>query len=161
LTESKIPDIQAGFEKNFSNLNVAMVGADFIHLTAGMMDSGKSISYEQYAVDDENIGMIRRILQGITITEDTPALDVIRRVGPGGHFVIQEHTLEHMSELYYPELSERCNFEVWEEKGHPSMLKRANSRIEQILDENTEAALDVELIDGIKAAFPGFQEAFS
>ena len=123
------------------------------------MDSGKSISYEQYAIDDENIGMIRRILQGITITEDTLALDVIRRVGPGGHFVIQEHTLDHMSELYYPDLSERCNFETWEQKGHPSMLKRANSRIQQILDENTEARLDIDLLDRIRSAFPGLQEA--
>jgi len=158
LTESKTPDIQAGFEKNFSNIKVAMAGADFIHLSAGMMDSGKSISYEQYPIDDENIGMITRILKGITITEDTMAFDAIRRVGPGGHFVIEDHTLDHMSELFYPQLSERCSFDLWQEKGQPSMLKRAKSRVTQILDENSESQFDAALIERLSTAFPSLRK---
>jgi trimethylamine--corrinoid protein Co-methyltransferase len=89
ITESKRPDIQAGVEKAFSSLMVAMAGADCIHLAAGMLDSGNSISYEQYAIDNEVIGMIHRVREGITITEDTLGLEVIEKVGPGGNYILE------------------------------------------------------------------------
>ncbi len=70
VTEAKRPDIQAGFEKTVSSLTVAMTGADYIHLAAGMLDSANSISYEQYVIDNEIIGMINRVLSGIKVNED-------------------------------------------------------------------------------------------
>jgi len=161
VTEAKRPDIQAGFEKNFSNLLVAMSGADCIHLTAGMLDSGNSISYEQYVIDNENIGMISRILAGIRVDESTLGLDTIKQVGPGGNFVMEEHTVEHMmDEFFYPELSVRSNFDVWEEKGRPNMLSRAYNRVQAILSEDggtAEGLLDIDLILQIKKVFPGIQ----
>jgi trimethylamine--corrinoid protein Co-methyltransferase len=162
VTEAKRPDIQAGFEKNFSNLMVAMTGADCIHLTAGMMDSGNSISYEQFAIDNENTGMIQRILAGIKVDEDTLAFDVIRQVGPGGTYVIEEHTVDHMmDEYFYPNLSVRCNFDIWEERGRPNMLSRANTLVQHILSEwegGKEGLLDLDLISKIKRTFPGIRD---
>jgi len=156
LTEAKRPDIQAGFEKHFSNLTVAMAGADCIHLTAGMLDSGNSISYEQFVIDDEIIGMIHRIQAGIEVNEDTLGFDVIESVGPGGNFVTEDHTVEHMmDEFFYPSLSVRCNFDIWEERGRPDMLSRANELVQKILDEGREGLLDLDLISEIKEAFPG------
>ena len=161
VTEAKRPDIQAGFEKNFSNLLVAMSGADCIHLAAGMLDSGNSISYEQYVIDNENIGMISRILAGIRVDESTLGYDTIKQVGPGGNFVMEEHTVEHMmDEFFYPELSVRSNFDVWEEKGRPNMLSRAYNRVQAILSEDggtAEGLLDIDLILQIKKVFPGIQ----
>jgi len=156
LTEAKRPDIQAGFEKNFSNLMVAMTGADCIHLTAGMMDSANSISYEQYAIDNENIGMIQRILAGIRVDEDTMGFNVIQQVGPGGAYVMEDHTVEHMmDEFFYPNLSVRCNFDVWEESGRPDMLSHAKGLVQNILEEGKEGLLEHDLIAEIKEAFPG------
>jgi trimethylamine--corrinoid protein Co-methyltransferase len=161
VTEAKRPDIQAGFEKNFSNLMVAMTGADCIHLTAGMMDSGNSISYEQFAIDNENTGMIQRILAGIKVDEDTLGFDVIRQVGPGGTYVIEEHTVNHMmDEYFYPNLSVRCNFDIWEERGRPNMLSRANELVQHVLSEwegGKEGLLDLDLISKIKMTFPGIR----
>jgi len=159
LTEAKRPDIQARFEKNFSNLMVAMTGADCILLAAGMMDSANSISYEQYAIDNENIGMIQRILAGIRVDEDTMGFNVIQQVGPGGAYVMEDHTVEHMmDEFFYPNLSVRCNFDIWEESGRPDMLSHAKDMVQHILEECEECQeglLGHDLIAEIKRAFPG------
>ncbi len=159
VTEAKRPDIQAGFEKNFSNMTVAMAGADFIHLTAGLMDSANSISYEQFVIDDENIAMIQRIRKGVQVDAERLAFDVIKAVGPGGHFLMQEHTVRHLDELYYPALSERCSFEVWNESGRPSMLKRAHVMVGRILQRRHEAQLDPATIQAVERRFPGVASA--
>ena len=154
VTEAKRPDIQAGFEKNFSNLMVAMMGADFIHLSAGLMDSANSLSYEQLAIDDENIGMIQRILEGIEVSPDTLAFDTIKDVGPRGHYLMEEHTVNHLHQLFYPSLAERHSFELWEEKDQPSMLKRSRVWVRETLEKNREGLLDMKAIHRIRRAFP-------
>ena len=155
VTEAKRPDIQAGTEKTFSNLMTAMAGADCIHLAAGMLDSGNSISYEQYVIDNEIIGMIHRLLAGINVDKDTIGLDVIEKVGPGGNYIMEDHTVDHMmKEFFYPELSVRSIFDVWEKEGRPSMMSRANSMVKEILEEEKDGLLDINLISEIKKAFP-------
>jgi trimethylamine--corrinoid protein Co-methyltransferase len=156
LTEAKRPDVQAGFEKAMSSLTVAMTdGADLVHLAAGMLDSGNSVSYEQYVIDNEIIGMIQRLLKGITVNEDTLGFDVVEQVGPGGNFVAEDHTVDHMlDEFFYPNLRVRCNFDVWEEAGRPDMLSRANELARKILRQGEEGLLDMDVIDEIKTAFP-------
>ena len=156
LTEAKRPDIQAGFEKHFSNFIVAMTGADCIHLTAGLMDSGNSLSYEQFVIDNEIIGMIHRIISGIRVDEDTLGFDVIESVGPGGNYMAEDHTIDHMmDEFFYPNLSVRCNFDIWEERGRPDMLSRAHVLVKKTLDGGRESCLDTDLILEIKKTFPG------
>jgi trimethylamine--corrinoid protein Co-methyltransferase len=158
VTEAKRPDIQSGCEKTFSNLMVATSGADLIHLAAGMLDSGNSISYEQYFIDNEVLGMINRILAGIKVDEELLGLEVINRVGPGGNYVMEEHTINHMKdEFFYPDLSVRCNFDIWEEQNRPSMLSRANDLVEKILNDGKEGLLDTDLVVEIKKKFPGIQ----
>ncbi len=156
VTEAKRPDIQAGFEKTVSSLTVAMSGADYIHLAAGILDSANSISYEQFVIDDEIIGMIHRLLSGIKVNEDAMAFNVIERVGPGGNFVTEDHTIDHLGdEFFYPSLSVRCNFDIWEGLGRPDMLSQACARVREILEYGKEGFLDHDLISEIKRAFPG------
>jgi len=161
LTEAKRPDIQAGIEQGFSNLMVAMAGADCIHLAAGILDSGNSISYEQYVIDNEIIGIIQRMLAGIKVNKETLAFDVIEKVGPGGNYIMEDHTVEHMvDEFFYPNLSVRCNFDIWEERGRPNMLSRANELVQYILgkcEECQEGLLDLGLIFEIEKSFPGIR----
>ena len=156
ITEAKRPDIQAGFEKGVSALTVAMSGADYIHLAAGMMDSGNSISYEQFVIDNEIIGMVHRILDGIAVNEDTLAFDVVESVGPGGNYVAEDHTVDHMmDEFFYPDLSVRSNFDIWEEQGQPDMLRRAKETVNTVLEDGREGTLEQDLILELKKAFPG------
>ncbi|MFU8796801.1 MAG: trimethylamine methyltransferase family protein [Dehalococcoidia bacterium] len=158
LTEAKRPDIQAGVEKGISSLMVATAGADCIRLAAGILDSGNSISYEQYVIDNEIIGLVHRLLRGIEVTESTLGFDAIQKVGPGGNYVMEDHTVEHMmDEFFYPELSVRHNFDVWEERGRPDMLSRASEVVRTILRENTDGLLDLSLASRIMKTYPGIQ----
>ncbi|MFC1924434.1 trimethylamine methyltransferase family protein [Chloroflexota bacterium] len=160
LTEAKKPDIQAGVEKAISSLTVAMAGADCIHLAAGMLDSGNSISYAQYVIDNEILGTIKRLLSGIRVNSNTIGFDVIKNVGPGGHFVTEDHTVEHMmDEFFYPELSVRCNFDTWEELGRPDMISRAREVVTRTLGGRSHGLLDRGLIARTKKTFPGIQIA--
>ncbi len=59
----------------------------------GMLDSGMSMSLEQYVIDDEIVAAVRHSLKGIEVTDETIDLDTIMKVGPGGHFMSQASTL--------------------------------------------------------------------
>jgi hypothetical protein len=90
------------------------------------------------------------------VNQETLAFDVIEKVGPGGHYVMEDHTVEHMmDEFFYPALSVRSNFDIWVEKGRPDMLSRAREIVQRILDEGKEGLLGHDLIAEIKEAFPG------
>jgi trimethylamine--corrinoid protein Co-methyltransferase len=102
--------------------------------------------------------MIRRMLAGIKVNEETIGLDVIEKVGPGGNYLLEDHTVDHMmEEFYYPELSVRSIFDVWEKEGRPSMMSRANDTVKEILEEEKDGLLDIKLISEIKKAFPDIE----
>ena len=157
VSEAKSPDIQAGCEKSLNILLVGMAGADYIHLAAGMLDSGNTISYEQYIIDDEIIGMVKRVMAGVRVNKETLGFDVIRKVGPGGNYITEDHTIEHMmDEFFYPNPSVRLNFDIWRKAGQPDMLRRAALQVRQILQEEKGDLLARDLILN---AFPGIQNA--
>lgn len=159
VTDAKTPDIQSGFEKGVSYLMVGMAGADYIHLAAGMLDSGNSISYEQYLIDNEIIGMVYRVLNGITVDEDSLAADCVESVGPGGNYIMEEHTVRHMfSQFLYPKLAVRMNFDVWSGKGEPTPLTNAAELVHEYIEKHG-TVLGTEEIIRIKEAFPGIVRA--
>jgi len=156
VTESKRPDIQAGCEKSLTILMVGMAGADCVHLAAGMLDSGNAVSYEQYIIDDEVIGMVKRVLAGIMVNKATLGLDVVKKVGPGGNYITEDHTMKHMmDEFFYPNPSVRLNFGIWQEAGQPDMVSRARVQVQQILQGEEKDLLARDLIH---KAFPGIQD---
>ncbi|MBT8339100.1 MAG: trimethylamine methyltransferase, partial [Desulfatitalea sp.] len=158
LTDAKVPDIQAGFEKGVSNLLVGLAGADFVHLAAGMLDSGNAIALEQYVIDNEILGMIRRILDGIDITKETLALNCIEKVGPGGHFITEDHTLEHMmTQFFYPALSVRMPYDSWTREGRPTSVSRAREVVTKILSAH-EGVLDTRTLRRIRKALPQIRD---
>jgi len=158
VSEAKSPDIQAGCEKSLNILLVGMAGADYIHLAAGMLDSGNTISYEQYIIDDEIIGMVKRVLAGVRVSKETLGFEVIKKVGPGGNYVTEDHTIQHMmDEFFYPNPSVRLNFDIWQEAGQPDMLRRATIQVGQILQDEKGDLLDRDLIHN---AFPKIQNVF-
>jgi trimethylamine--corrinoid protein Co-methyltransferase len=154
LTDSKLPDVQAGFEKGVSNLLLGLAGADFIHLAAGMLDSGNAIALEQYIIDDEILGMIHRILRGIDISKETLAVDCVEKVGPGGNYVMEAHTLEHMmDQFFYPSLSVRMPYDLWTQKERPTPVTRAREQVASILAEH-QTMLDEDTLKKIHNEFP-------
>ncbi len=154
LSDAKITDIQAGFEKGVSSLLLGRAGADFIHLAAGMLDSGNAIAYEQYVIDNELLGMIERILRGIDVSEEALGLDCICRVGPGGNYVLEDHTVAHMfSEFFYPRLAVRQQYDRWVDQGRPTPLTRAKALVEQCL-QAPAWHLAPEMVARLRKRFP-------
>jgi len=134
MSDAKVIDAQCGYESALSGLLCALAGANFIHDAAGLLDFALSVSYEKYVVDNEIIGMVMRAVEGIRVDEDSLAFDLIKGVGPGGHFVSAKHTRKYMrTEHYQPTLSERDNIEEWQAKGQKDTYARAKERVEEIL----------------------------
>jgi trimethylamine--corrinoid protein Co-methyltransferase len=96
LTESKVPDIQAGYEKAFSVLQTVLAAGNFIHHSAGMLESMRTISYVQYVIDDEILGMALRAARGIEVNEETLGVESILRTGPGGNYLTDDLTLKYL-----------------------------------------------------------------
>lgn len=155
MTEAKIPDIQAGMEKAQSVIQVALAGANFIHHAAGMLEDMSTIAYEQFVIDNELLGMAMHAVRGIEVNDDTLALDVINQVGPGGHYLMEEHTMRYMrTELYYPSaVFDRQGRERWEETGGTDAWTRAKEIARRILAEHQPEPLDPQVDEWIQERF--------
>jgi trimethylamine--corrinoid protein Co-methyltransferase len=155
MTDSKIPDIQAGFEKGMSLVLAALAGSNYIHHAAGMLENMNSVAAEQYVIDNDIAGMALRVLRGIEVSEESLALDVIDRVGPGGHFLMEEHTLDHMrSELFYPSaVVDRQGREGWLETGGLDARERAKRIAREILATHRPEPLDPEVVQWVRDRF--------
>lgn len=125
LTDSLLPDGQSGLEKGATLLMGALAGADiFGHMGIAGADQGASLV--QLAADNESLAYVRRILRGISLSDDHLAAEVIRRVGPGGSFLTEEHTLAHYrDELWTPQILYRGAYERWQQSGAKDMATRA------------------------------------
>jgi trimethylamine--corrinoid protein Co-methyltransferase len=155
MSDSKLPDIQAGYEKALTSLLVGLAGANFIHDAAGPLEFCMSVAYEQYVIDNEIIGMVMRTVRGIEVNDETLALDAIREIGPGGNFLIHPNTLKHMrTELFEPQVADRQLRERWEAAGAKDARERAREIARDILLHHEPHALDGELDEQIQSRFP-------
>lgn len=146
LTDSKCADAQAGYESMMTLMMAQMAGGNYILHSAGILETYNCVSYEKLMIDDEIIGMIRRIGRGVTVDDETLAYEVTKEVGPQGSFIICDHTLEHFrDEFYQPVLSDRDNYYNWNKQGAVTTEQRANQRWKQLLDEYVEPTLDAEI----------------
>ncbi len=134
MTDSKLLDVQSGYESALTNLLCALAGANFIHDSAGLMEFAMTVCYEKYVIDNEILGMVMRAVEGIRVDDDTLSFDLIKQVGPGGNFVTAKHTRRFMrSEHYQPSLSDRDSREEWEAKGGKATWERAAEKVIEIL----------------------------
>jgi trimethylamine--corrinoid protein Co-methyltransferase len=135
LTDSKIPDQQAAWEKGMTTLLAAMGGSNYVHHAAGMLDSMVGVAYEQYVIDDEIIGMACKVLKGIDVDPEHLALEVIDAVGPGGNFMAHDHTLKHMRTEYFNGngVTDRKSRSKWEQDGRLDARERARQIARKIL----------------------------
>ena len=155
MSDSKVVDVQNGYERAISNLLIGLSGSNFIHAAAGLTEFGTMISYKQYVIDNEILGMIMRAIRGIEVTEETIALDIYREVGPGGNFLSEPHTVKWMrKEHFIPKLSDRQLREDWEKSGKPTVEKNAVAMAKQILKEHKPLGLSNDLNNQLKAEFP-------
>jgi trimethylamine--corrinoid protein Co-methyltransferase len=125
-------DQQAAIESALSVYTAALSGANLVHDT-GLLESAMTLSLEMMVMTDETIGRVRKIMGGFEINEETLALDAINRVGPGGHFLADDHTLEHFRKAWYPTVSDRRRFDDWVAEGSLSMGERLSRKVREIV----------------------------
>lgn len=134
ISDSKALDVQCGYESAMSSLLVALAGADFIHDAAGLMEFALTVSLEKLVIDNEILGMVKRAVRGIEVTEKTLCVEDIARVGPGGNFLTSGKTRAFMrNEHYHPTLSDRSQRTDWESSGAPTGAERAHRVVAEIL----------------------------
>jgi len=135
--DATIPDAQAGYERALQVLGCALSGVNFIHLSVGMMEQMLLASYEQCVIDNEILGAALHITKGIEVNRETLAVDVIKEVGPGGHYLAHEHTLKNFRKVnWFPKLTNRKKWDDWMESDGKNMRQRANAQARKILDEH-------------------------
>jgi len=133
--EAKVPDAEAAAEAMLNILLNGMAGMT-LSQSLGTLSFGLYGSPEMVVICDELVHMAKRVLDGVLVTDDTLALDVIREVGHGGSFLGHEHTVRHFRrEMFFPRLFKRQTIEQWIESGAKVGHEIAHQRVEQILAE--------------------------
>jgi len=143
--DSKLCDAQCGFETGMTLLLSALAGCNIIG-QVGMLGPDMGAAYEQVVIGDEFGGAIYRIVQGMEVTDDTLALDIIEKVGIGGHYLSQEHTKKYLrKEHFIPTILDRLDWDIWEGQGAKSLTERAREKAEKILKEHQPEPLDKDV----------------
>jgi trimethylamine--corrinoid protein Co-methyltransferase len=155
LTDSKVPDIQAGWEKALTTILAAMGGSNYVHHAAGMLESMLTVAFEQFVIDDEIIGMCCKVLKGIDVDAEHLALEVIDAVGPGANFMTAAHTMKHMRDEYFPGngVTDRKSRVKWEKEGAPDARERARAIAGRILCAEEEPCISEEHDQAIRGKF--------
>ncbi len=145
VTDAKVVDEQAALEASMQVLINILSGGNMVH-DVGFIDGAMSGALEQIVLTDEIIGYARRIERGVTVNEDTLALDVIHEVGPGGEFLTNEHTFENFrDEFWFPTLLTREVYGNWEQN-KMDMRTRLRNKTARILSEHKAEALSDEIM---------------
>lgn len=145
-TDSKLIDIQAGYERSQSMLMAAMAGVNYI-TCVGTLESTNLGAHVLSVIDNEIIGRVERAMRGIDLNETTLALDVIENVGPDGNYLMEAHTQKHFREEHFiPKISDRDPLEAWEKAGKPTAIDHAQKQMEKMLQNHQENDLDPKLV---------------
>lgn len=143
LTDSHTPDAQAGSESMLSLITTVNSGIDFIIHAGGILSSYLSFSYEKFVLDDEICGMARHLKRGIVVDDSTLAYKVIAQTGPGGSYLMDEHTLKRCrTEFWQPAVNSRDGIENWMMAGRPDAAHRARQRWQKLVAEHEDPPLD-------------------
>ncbi len=156
MSDSKVPDAQAGFEKALSTALAGHAGANYVGEAAGMQASLLGCSFEAMVIDNEMLGAVQRTIRGIEVNDETLSFEVIRSAALGeGHFLGTEQTLALMkTEFLYPSLADRKAPNAWAADGGEDILAAARSRVREILAGHYPNYLDPEVDAAIRRIFP-------
>ncbi len=146
VTDSLITDEQSMIERVFNTLLPTLVGANIVS-GAGGLEHVYTVDPVQLVIDDDIVGMTKRMLRGIEINDGTLGLEALARVGPGGNFLSDDHTLKYFkSEYYRPRIFNRGTREIWQSQGANDLNENARQRAKTILREHKPAPLPDDVV---------------
>jgi len=141
-SSSKVPDAQAAYDRALSFLTTILTGPELL-CGLGGIDAANMMSPEMLIIDNEIIEDALRIARGIQVNDYTLAVDVIRKVGPGGNFLAEKHTLDYLlKEHLVPKISNRESYETWKRNGSKSIVDVSREKTKEILDRHKPTALE-------------------
>ncbi|MBW8635975.1 trimethylamine methyltransferase family protein [Hoeflea sp. WL0058] len=152
LCGSKVPDAQAAHE-SAATLNMTLLaGTNFALHSAGWLEGGLVSSYEKFMIDQDQLGMMQKFAAGVDLSENAQALDAIREVGPGSHYLGCAHTQANFETAFYASaLTDNNSFEQWQIEGEKRIENRANEACRQWLQSYQPPDLDPGVDDGLNA----------
>jgi len=159
---SKLPDAQAAYE-TANSLNIGLMsGVNFMLHACGWLEGGLVSSYEKYVMDADQLGVLHRLAAGIDMSANGQAMDALREVGPGGHFLGCQHTQANFKDAFWrTDLLDYKPFETWEEEGARDTVALAGARVRKMLGDYQAPDLDPGIAEALgdyvarkKAAVP-------
>jgi trimethylamine--corrinoid protein Co-methyltransferase len=152
-----VSDAQSGHEKTLTAVLPALAGANLIY-GLGMLESGVTFDYGQLVMDNEFARMIKQVVSGIVVDDETLAVEDIARVGSSGDFLSLDATLRHMREQSQPKLIDRRVREEWTDRGATDIHSRARAKALEILESHRPEPLPDEVAAEIRSIVVGAEK---
>ena len=135
MSDAKLPDIQAGYEKGITTVMAGLAGANMVYESAGMHASLLGFCLESLVIDNDMLGQAMRCVRGIEVDTSRLSLETMREValvGPG-HYLGTEQTMSLMqTEYVYPKIGDRLSPKEWAEVGKPEIVEQAKRKVAEI-----------------------------
>ena len=140
---SKLPDAQAAYE-TANSLNMGLLaGVNFMLHACGWLEGGLVSSFEKFVMDADQLGTLHHLAQGVSVDENAQAMDAIREVGPGGHYLGCDHTQRNFQTAFWKsDLLDYKPYETWEEEGGRDTQALATLRVERLLADYQQPGMD-------------------
>ena len=151
LCGSKIPDAQAAYESANTLLPTVLGGVNFTLHSAGWLEGGLSASLEKLVMDADQLEMMHTMVNGVDLSENGQAMDAIREVGPGSHYLGASHTQANFETAFFrSKIADNNSFEQWESEGGQDAAQRANTLWKKRLAEYEAPALDPAIDEALQ-----------
>ncbi|MBT0956795.1 trimethylamine methyltransferase family protein [Alphaproteobacteria bacterium KMM 3653] len=149
---SKLPDAQAAYE-TANSLNAGLLsGVNFMLHACGWLEGGLVSSFEKFVMDADQLGILHSMAAGVAHDENAQALDAIREVGPGGHYLGCAHTQANFKNAFWrTDLLDYKPFETWQDEGAQDTVALAARRVEKLLGDYQQPALDPAIKEALDA----------
>jgi trimethylamine--corrinoid protein Co-methyltransferase len=152
FTGSKLPDAQAAYETS-NSLNMGLLaGVNFMLHSCGWLEGGLVSSFEKFVLDADQLGVLHHLAKGVEVDENGQAMDAIREVGPGGHYLGCAHTQANFKSAFWrTNVLDYKPFETWAEEGGRDSMTLANEKMKQMLATYQQPAMDPAVYEALNA----------
>lgn len=150
LCAAKVPDAQAAYESANTLNSTILAGTNFVLHSAGWLEGGLASCYEKFMMDVDQLGMQQKFAAGVDLSENGQAMDAIRQVGPGSHFLGCDHTQANFQTAFYRSaIADNNSFEQWQAEGEKTAPQRANELARRWLETYEAPPLDPGIEEGL------------
>ena len=150
LCGSKLPDAQAAYETAHTHNAALMGGVNFMLHSCGWLEGGLVSSFEKFVMDADQLGVLHHLARGVAYDENAQAMDAIREVGPGGHYLGCAHTQSNFQNAFWKtNVLDYKPFETWDEEGAKDTMTLAAERVQRMLADYQQPALDPSVAEAL------------